>query len=102
MEEFLLRASPLTFRNVGGHGDRRPPELCCHAVDLFARKLGGRPVDRLDKVHRLLPGDQITVVPTRHCIPLTLLPLPRPTAHCPLPTIHRPLPAVPTDRPFLA
>src|SRR6266850_4560242 len=51
----------MSLRNIRRHRNSCAPQLVNQRVALFPRESDGNAVDRYDKVHRILPSDQIAV-----------------------------------------
>jgi len=50
----------MAFGNIGGNGNGRFPHLICETQAFPRREVFGRIVDRIGKIHRFLPGNQIS------------------------------------------
>ena len=61
--EFLVGTPPpLSFSDIRGYRNSRPANLRRQAISLFPRKGSGQSVGLLDKIHSLLPCDEVPVV----------------------------------------
>src|SRR5690348_4646226 len=59
--EVWTRCSSMAFSQIAGHRHGRAAQLACQSVDLILREASTCSVNVSDKLHRLLPCDQITV-----------------------------------------
>ena len=59
--EFIGREARLPFGNVRWNSNRRSPQLAGQPIKFVPRKCFAGAVNVHDKIHRLLPGDQVPV-----------------------------------------